>query len=356
MGDASTFVTPKSDVSLSAAEHAAAGSVAKAATKLILYPLDTWKSRRQARRFGDVGEFRHLQGLRGVYRGVVPKLLLYSPYQAVYMSAYVTARDKLLQGPRPFGDSPLSFVAAGMLAEVAGAAIRLPMEVSKLRLQLGAYRNTWHAFKDLMMNPGQLMRGFVPQTLMHDCSYSACGWFIFESGRQWLFSMRGTSNLPVHENLLLGFGTGTLTALVTNPLDVVKTRIIGSVSQPPPGILSTAQSIWRLEGVLAFWQGATLRVLHLAPSHGLYMLLYEVIKLQLSALHWAADDYGHTGLHHAAMQGHAAVCQALLEHPRFIGEGAKDKEGWTAFHWAASGGFATVCRILLASPSFAEVH
>eukprot|EP00435_Cladocopium_sp_Y103_P040214 s477_g10.t3 len=48
----------------------------------------------------------------------------------------------------------------------------------------------------------------------------------------------------------------------------------------------------------------------------------------------AADDYGHTGLHHAAMQGHAAVCQALLEHPRFIGEGAKDKEGWTAFHWA----------------------
>lgn len=29
---------------------------------------------RQARRFGDVAEFRHLQGLRGVYRGVVPRL------------------------------------------------------------------------------------------------------------------------------------------------------------------------------------------------------------------------------------------------------------------------------------------
>ena len=31
-------------------------------------PDSTW----QARRFGDVAEFRHLQGFRGVYRGVVP--------------------------------------------------------------------------------------------------------------------------------------------------------------------------------------------------------------------------------------------------------------------------------------------
>ena len=39
-------------------------------------------------------------------------------------------------------------------------------------------------------------------------------------------------SLPkVHENLLLGFSTGTLTALLTNPLDVIKTRIIGVPSE-----------------------------------------------------------------------------------------------------------------------------
>eukprot|EP00434_Breviolum_minutum_P011976 symbB.v1.2.010560.t1/scaffold691.1/size191848/1 len=103
--------------------------------------------------------------------------------------------------------------------------------------------------------------------------------------RQWLFSVRQTSSLPAHENLLLGVTTGTLTALVTNPLDVIKTRIIGSTSSKSPGIIITVQSIWRLEGLSAFWQGAALRVLHLAPSHGLYMFLYEVIKLQLTALH-----------------------------------------------------------------------
>ncbi|CAK8996963.1 unnamed protein product [Durusdinium trenchii] len=282
----SHFVTPASDVRLSATQQALAGSTAKGATKLILYPLDTFKSRRQARRFGELQEFRHLQTLRGVYRGIVPKLLLYSPYQAVYMSAYITARDHLLQGP--LGDSVATFAVAGAVAEVAGSAIRLPMEVAKLRLQLGAYSNSFQAFKDILMNPWRLTRGFVPQTIMHDCSYSACGWLFFESGRQWLYSLRGSSNLPVYENLLLGFAAGTLTSLVTNPFDVIKTRIIGSSSETPPGILSTAKSIWRFEGLGAFWQGASLRVLHLAPSHGLYMLLYEVIKLQIAA--FGADE------------------------------------------------------------------
>ncbi|CAK9110928.1 Probable S-adenosylmethionine carrier 2 [Durusdinium trenchii] len=174
------------------------------------------------------------------------------------MSAYITARDHLLQGP--LGDSVATFAVAGAVAEVAGSAIRLPMEVAKLRLQLGAYSNSFQAFKDILMNPWRLTRGFVPQTIMHDCSYSACGWLFFESGRQWLYSLRGSSNLPVYENLLLGFAAGTLTSLVTNPFDVIKTRIIGSSSETPPGILSTAKSIWRFEGLGAFWQGASLRL------------------------------------------------------------------------------------------------
>ncbi|CAJ1432346.1 unnamed protein product [Effrenium voratum] len=216
--DSGSFVAPASDVRLTAADQAFAGASAKAATKLSLYPLDTWKSRKQAR--GDL-DFRHLRGIRGVYRGVVPKLLLYSPYQAVYMSAYITSRDSLLG---PLGDSALTFVAAGIAAEVAGAAIRVPMEVSKLRLQLGVYSNTWHAVKDFCRNPWQIYRGsFLPQTIMHDCFYSACGWLIFESGRQWLFAAHGCSSLPVYENLGLGLVTGTLASLVTNPVDVVKT-------------------------------------------------------------------------------------------------------------------------------------
>eukprot|EP00442_Polarella_glacialis_P054124 CAMPEP_0115068634 /NCGR_PEP_ID=MMETSP0227-20121206/12088_1 /TAXON_ID=89957 /ORGANISM="Polarella glacialis, Strain CCMP 1383" /LENGTH=332 /DNA_ID=CAMNT_0002454901 /DNA_START=50 /DNA_END=1045 /DNA_ORIENTATION=+ len=281
------FIEPRSDAVLSPAEQSIAASIAKCATKLVLYPLDTLKSRSQASTRGGLNEFRHLSSLTGIYRGLAPKLLLYTPYQAVYMAVYVQAREQLLAGPSPFGpSSPLTFVAAGVTAEVTASAIRLPMEVAKLRLQLGIYQSSWHAFKDFAQNPRRLYGGnFVPQTLVHDCAYSACAWTIFEYSRQWIFARRGSSELPAHESLALGAFTGGLTALVTNPMDVLKTRIIGRRPDdrfPPPGLLDTARGILREEGALAFWRGAGFRVAHLAPSHGLYMLLYEVAKLQLA--------------------------------------------------------------------------
>ncbi|CAE8624706.1 unnamed protein product [Polarella glacialis] len=285
--DIKGFIEPRSDEGLSATDQSIAGSIAKCVTKLVLYPLDTLKSRTQASTHGGLNEFRHLSSVTGIYRGLAPKLLLYTPYQAVYMAVYVQAREQLLAGPFPFGpSSPLTFVAAGITAEVSASAVRLPMEVVKLRLQLGIYQNSWHAFKDFAQHPGRLYRGnFVPQTLVHDCAYSAFAWMIFEYSRQWLFSRRGSSELPAHENLALGTFTGGVTALVTNPLDVLKTRIIGRRQDdrfPPLGLLHTARGILRDEGALAFWRGAGFRVAHLAPSHGLYMLLYEVAKLQLA--------------------------------------------------------------------------
>lgn len=163
------FVTPNSDAKLTASDQAVAGSLAKAATKLALYPLDTWKSRKQARRFGETAEFRHLRTLTGVYRGVVPKLLLYSLYQAVYMSAYISARDALSKGPAPFGDSGLTFVTAAVVAEVAGSVIRLPMEAG-IRVYRGgeAPAAAWCLPQQLPCLPGfgNEPQGALPRKLL----------------------------------------------------------------------------------------------------------------------------------------------------------------------------------------------
>uniref|UniRef100_A0A7S0FZG0 Mitochondrial carrier protein n=1 Tax=Pyrodinium bahamense TaxID=73915 RepID=A0A7S0FZG0_9DINO len=176
-------------------------------------------------------------------------------------------------------------MAAGTIAEVVASLVRLPMEVSKLRLQLGVYSSSWHAARELFLRPQHIYGNFVPQTLAHDSVYSACAWLIFETGRQWLFVRRGEAELPASENLALGTLTGALSALVTTPLDVLKTRVVGQVSDGPTGLTSlrtAAKELLREEGPWAFWRGASLRVAHLAPSHGLYMLLYEVAKRQIS--------------------------------------------------------------------------
>jgi hypothetical protein len=277
-----THVAVRTDVGLSSAEQAFAGSAAQFIAKLALYPLDTWKSRRQARRFGALGEFKDLWTVRGMFRGLLPKLALYTPYQAIYMAAYVRARDELISKGCT---GSFAFVGAGVVAEICGSAIRLPMEVAKVRLQVGLYRNSWHALTDFCKSPLSFYRLFVPQTLTHDCIYSAFSWYLFESTRQKLFILRGVDELPALENMLLGTFVGGCSALATTPLDVIKTRMITAPEgRTPAGVWITVRTIMSEEGARAFGRGAVLRMAHVAPSYGLYMALYEVIKMQIPRL------------------------------------------------------------------------
>jgi len=275
---AQRFIPAQSDYGLSAMDQSIAGATAKASTKLALYPLDTWKSRRQA---ASTLNLRGLWSVAGVYRGVVPKIVLYTPYQAVYMATYTRARDILVAEGSPVCGSNLAFVCAGVSAEIAGSLVRLPMEVWKLRLQLGVYKSTRHAMQDFFRNPWHVYGNFVPQTLVHDCLFSAVSWLVFESCRQKVFANRGSSELAAHESLVLGATAGAVSALVTTPCDVVKTRIIGRESgdaAAAQGLRATALEMYRREGAAIFWRGCVLRIAHLAPSQGVYMLLYEVAK------------------------------------------------------------------------------
>jgi len=161
------------------------------------------------------------------------------------------------------------------------------MEVAKLRLQLGVYTSSWHAARQFLSQPLDFYGNFVQQTLAHDCVYSAGAWLSFETGRQWLFAYHGEATLPAAENLALGSATGALTALATTPLDVLKTRVVGrepGATVGPRSLRAALRELLRDEGPGALWRGATLRVAHLAPSQGLYMLLYELAKRQIGAL------------------------------------------------------------------------
>jgi len=285
------FVIAQSDRGLTPLDQSLAGAGAKAVTKFVLYPLDTWKARCQVRRMGIEGQFRGMWTFAGMYRGLVPKIVLYTPYQAVYMAAYVELRDRYMV---PLASVPggraVAYMAAGASAEITASLVRLPMEVAKLRLQLGVYNSTWHAARQFLTRPRDFYGNFVQQTLAHDCVFSACSWLCYETGRQWLFAQHGEATLPAAENLALGTLAGAFTALATTPLDVLKTRVVGRAPGSGPGSLRAAlRELLRDEGPLALWRGAALRVAHLAPSQGLYMLLYELAKRQLASQRRAGD-------------------------------------------------------------------
>jgi hypothetical protein len=78
---------------------------------------------------------------------------------------------------------------------------------------------------------------------------------------------------------------GALATLLTNPMDVLKTRVMTStVSAGKGGWASYARSaadIWRAEGALGFSRGATARLLHKVPASGLFWLLYAAFSRAL---------------------------------------------------------------------------
>lgn len=263
------------DAGLSLQRHSLAGALAAALTKALVYPLDTWKSRMQR----SSGSAASVWAVRGIYRGFLLKIILYSPYQALYMAAYTRTRDVLI-GIMPKQNSAGIYMVAGVTAEITASIIRLPMEVMKVRCQTGVYQSSWQAVNSLLSNPGSFYRLLLPQTFLHDCPFSACSWLVFESLRQQLLLGREEAVLSVHENLLIGCAAGGLTAFITTPTDVLKTRIV--TRQPGDleyqNIRSSARTILHKEGVSGFWRGWALRVAHIAPSHGLYMLILEAIK------------------------------------------------------------------------------
>lgn len=69
-------------------------------------------------------------------------------------------------------------------------------------------------------------------------------------------------------------------SLLTNPMDVVKTRLMtaakgGSDAQ---SVVSCVRAILRDEGVSAFFIGTPARLMHKVPANGLFFLCYELFR------------------------------------------------------------------------------
>jgi solute carrier family 25 S-adenosylmethionine transporter 26 len=250
---------------------ALAGALTSVMTKSLLYPFDTWKLHQQTNK-------PLPRQLVHVYRGLFPKLLLYSPYQALYMGSYTWFRDKLRDLP-----GFLAYPVAGVFADLASCPVRLPMEVLKQRMQAGRISSlhevatSWSTMRSLVS-----FRLFRAQTLLHDIPYGIVQWSVYEAVNRSLRKSEGERNslyLPV----IAGTVSGGLAALVTTPLDVLKTRSI--LSDQHVAIRSICADLVQNEGGLKtlLTRGAVFRVLHIAPASGLYFGIFNFIYSSLAS-------------------------------------------------------------------------
>lgn len=228
------------------------------------------------------------------------------PSSAIYMLGY----EYLLSKISPvFTDRPATAILtpapliAGSLARTFSATVISPIEMFRTRLQAlptgnrppPTYASTARDMSALVREKGitLLWRGLGP-TLWRDVPFSGLYWAGFEIIKARLNSPQ--SPLPPVSPLLTSFISGalsgTLSALVTQPFDVLKTR--RQVFTPSKGCspealghmastIPLALHVIRSEGWGALFAGVVPRCAKVAPACGLMIACYEGVGRYLDS-------------------------------------------------------------------------
>ncbi|XP_062856480.1 solute carrier family 25 member 51b [Trichomycterus rosablanca] len=266
-------------------KHYVCGSVAAFTNIMITFPIQKVLFRQQLHGIRASEAVRQLQheGLRSLYRGLLPPLLQKTVTVALMFGLYEDFSRLLLHHGRSCGSPEiLTRSTAAFLAGTAEAALT-PFERVQTLLQdhrhAGRFRNTAHAFGSLVQQHGvrECYRGLVPVLLRNGPSNVL------------FFGLRGPlrRQLPeAHSHAghmlndfvcggLLGAGLGVL----FYPLNVVKSRAqsqVGGAFVPCSQVLLT---VWRERGrsVVMLFRGATLNYHRSLLSWGIINSTYELL-------------------------------------------------------------------------------
>jgi Mitochondrial carrier protein len=263
-----------------------AAFIASAMSTAIVHPLDTLKTRIQARSFSAANAVVPLD-LTNLYRGIESNILKEAPNAAIYLYTYELLKTFLLS-TSTFHDLPLLvFMIAGALGDAFGSIVRVPAEVVNKRLQLGVNSDWQSACRDAFLSAEGRQSTLLTwqAVLWRDVPYGGIQIALYEVGKQYLLSHPGQFGSflapGVFSDVFTGAVAGAIAAILTTPADVLVTKL--SIQNPQSyletrrymGVVSTASRIVRDEGFLSLFSGYLQRGIYYAPLIGLFFALFE---------------------------------------------------------------------------------
>ncbi|KAI0426106.1 mitochondrial carrier domain-containing protein [Xylaria sp. FL1042] len=335
---------------MSGSSHAdvmVAGAAAAFTVDMMIYPLDTLKTRQQSqdflKTFADPSTKTRLpsrQLFKGLYQGIGIVIVATLPAAGTFFTVYEASKSFLGRHTSSLGlPQPFVHSSASAIAECASCLVLTPAEVIKQNAQIlqqrGISRGSgrrggsgrFTSLEALRQLGGgadaarRLLSGYTA-LVARNLPFTAIQFPIFEFVRARMWGRRrpagstGGSAFGTSEKQSLfetGLVTGTsaglagsFAALVTTPMDVVKTRLmlaagsrgqdahqgaqerIGEARQQGAGKyharggLTVAREVVAEKGIAGLFRGAILRSVWTAVGSGLYLGMYEVAKAWLA--------------------------------------------------------------------------
>uniref|UniRef100_A0A8B9ZHH5 Mitochondrial S-adenosylmethionine carrier protein n=1 Tax=Anas platyrhynchos TaxID=8839 RepID=A0A8B9ZHH5_ANAPL len=198
----------------------AAGGVAGVCVDLILFPLDTVKTRLQSPQ-----GFWKAGGFRGIYAGVPSTAIGSFPNAAAFFITYENVKSVLPHGSASYL-TPVTHMVAASFGEVVACLIRVPSEVVKQRAQVSPSASTFRILSHTLYHEGiqGLYRGYK-STVLREIPFSLVQFPLWEALKD-LWSWKQGHVVDSWQSAVCGAFAGGFAAAVTTPLDVAKTRIM----------------------------------------------------------------------------------------------------------------------------------
>ncbi|XP_055484384.1 S-adenosylmethionine mitochondrial carrier protein isoform X2 [Psammomys obesus] len=234
-----------------------AGGVAGVSVDLILFPLDTIKTRLQSPQ-----GFSKAGGFRGIYAGVPSTAIGSFPNAAAFFLTYEYVKY-LLHTDSASHFRPLKHMLAASAGEVVACLIRVPSEVVKQRAQVSASSKTLQIFYNILSEEGiqGLYRGYKSTVL-----------------REALWSWRQGHVVDSWQSAVCGAFAGGFAAVITTPLDVAKTRIMlakAGSSTAVGNVLSAMHGVWRSQGLAGLFAGVFPRMAAISMGGFIFLGAYD---------------------------------------------------------------------------------
>ena len=261
------------------------------------------------------------EGTAGIYAGLTPTLVMGIPNTVLYFASYEDFRERIKQShivPTSYAP-PVAGAAARLLATFATA----PLELIRTRqaAQIGGGQMAGGLIAEMrhvvhMEGALSLYKGLGP-TLLRDIPFSAVYWYFIEKFRLcWGDELQFSPAEQAGQALLNGSAAGLQAAVVTAPLDVVKTRLqvmpfaeieaavetstaavcdnqvaiafqgkqsLLQKARPSSTTLAMLRQIIREEGIPGLWRGNQARMIKVTPACAIMLSSYEIGKRLLSS-------------------------------------------------------------------------
>ncbi|CAL8095486.1 unnamed protein product [Calicophoron daubneyi] len=283
--------------------HMLAGACAGVMEHVLMYPVDSVKTRMQCLRSLHGPRYKNVvhglmqlirtEGFRSSLRGIGAVIGGAGPAHAAYFGCY--EQTKSVISKTPLGPTPVTPMIGGMCATVLHDAVMTPTDAVKQRLQLynSPYHNTLDCLRRVCATEGlgTLYRAYFTQLTMN-LPFGAIYFASYELTQDMINPKR---KYRPWTHLAAGGLAGSLAAAFTTPLDVCKTmlntqdrQLMLTVSSKtdykethPQSLLGVARQVYHLEGLRGFMRGVGARILSAAPATAISWCVYEYFKWYL---------------------------------------------------------------------------